>query len=272
MLFQYEKDNIISCEQATQQEENAILKKKAGLDTKPPSLSLNSFCMEMMTSVTPSPYSIKPDLQHNIQINACTPEVFPLFGMSPLPIPTPLTSDKSRTDPYQNYGPIEPNSALSFSPFPTPPTTKNPQMFFPSHSQSLPSAPKSKFSTQITKKSIAKKRRSRKKCRGIYCTCDLSESSADLANYMFKKSNLKFVIELQSFHYEICEKRTEVTKKRTFEFVCKFNGDCNMRFGRSWNLLDHCRMHYGIKPFQCEECGRSFTQRGNLNKHKLTHI
>mmetsp|Transcript_25731 Transcript_25731/g.22834 ORF Transcript_25731/g.22834 Transcript_25731/m.22834 type:complete len:85 (+) Transcript_25731:151-405(+) len=40
---------------------------------------------------------------------------------------------------------------------------------------------------------------------------------------------------------------------------------------RTWNLLDHIRMHYGIKPYQCNFCSRSFTQKGNMRKHLIQH-
>ena len=46
-------------------------------------------------------------------------------------------------------------------------------------------------------------------------------------------------------------------------------GDWNKEFTKTWNLLDHVRMHEGIKPFQCKECLKTFTQKGNLKKHLL---
>ena len=46
-------------------------------------------------------------------------------------------------------------------------------------------------------------------------------------------------------------------------------GDCNKEFTKTWNLLDHVRMHEGIKPFKCKEWSKTFTQKGNLKKHLL---
>ena len=34
-------------------------------------------------------------------------------------------------------------------------------------------------------------------------------------------------------------------------FRCKFP-DCNKILDKPWNLLDHVRMHEGVKPHQCD--------------------
>ncbi|CAI2386902.1 unnamed protein product [Moneuplotes crassus] len=115
-------------------------------------------------------------------------------------------------------------------------------------------------------------KKSRKPCsEGYYCTCGLSKDNAYKINTILKKKNLEFMLALRGFSFQIRETQTPITRKRAFKFVCKYNGSCDAVFDRSWNLLDHCRMHYRIKPYQCPRCDKRFTQRGNLGKHIATH-
>ena len=53
-------------------------------------------------------------------------------------------------------------------------------------------------------------------------------------------------------------------------YKCGFDR-CQKEFLRTWNLLDHLRMHYRERPFICQFCRKTFTQRGNLRKHLLQH-
>jgi len=53
-------------------------------------------------------------------------------------------------------------------------------------------------------------------------------------------------------------------------YICKHN-NWNKEFTRTWNILDHARMHKGIKPYNCKFCLKGFTQQGNLKKHMKTH-
>eukprot|EP00345_Euplotes_harpa_P015584 CAMPEP_0168343028 /NCGR_PEP_ID=MMETSP0213-20121227/15794_1 /TAXON_ID=151035 /ORGANISM="Euplotes harpa, Strain FSP1.4" /LENGTH=164 /DNA_ID=CAMNT_0008350135 /DNA_START=241 /DNA_END=736 /DNA_ORIENTATION=+ len=71
---------------------------------------------------------------------------------------------------------------------------------------------------------------------------------------------------LQPFHHEKVKKWSSSLKRHVVTYVCKY-GDCGKTFTKTWNMLDHVRMHEGIKPFVCNECGKSFTQKGNLKKH-----
>lgn len=51
-------------------------------------------------------------------------------------------------------------------------------------------------------------------------------------------------------------------------YVWDYEG-CGKEFNKTWNLLDHVRMHEGIKPYTCEICNKEFTQKGNLRKHMI---
>ncbi|CAI2360372.1 unnamed protein product [Moneuplotes crassus] len=271
MLGKYESNNGTKNDEEEKHQQQADgVKVNYNVHQKPLNLMLNSLSMEMMTASTPSPFSAQYRKMENTKHGCEIPENFQRLGINSSSYPLSMHNPSISTE--NAYRPLASLSLPNYSPYLTTPVGQTTQMFFPTTSKFHPNAVKTKLQSEKSKNLPSKKKRTkRKKCSGVYCTCGLSEEDAYLANYMFKKNNVKFMEELQHFHYEICEKSTEVTKKKVFEFKCKFNGNCNMRFERAWNLLDHCRMHYGIKPFQCEECGRSFTQRGNLGKHKLTH-
>ncbi|CAI2387526.1 unnamed protein product [Moneuplotes crassus] len=53
-------------------------------------------------------------------------------------------------------------------------------------------------------------------------------------------------------------------------YICKYE-DCNREFTKIWNLVDHARMHEGIRPYKCSFCSKAFTQKGNLKKHSKQH-
>ncbi|CAI2387615.1 unnamed protein product [Moneuplotes crassus] len=268
MLFKYESDVVGHFEEGEYRQEAVGVYGSNYLDQRQIDLKLNSLCKRMITPATPSPFTIRFDEVQNLKNNV--PSLSNSYNKRINP--TSLHENTS-INTQSNASHLVPQSLSYCSPYLTTPAAPTPQVFFPPSFQFPQSPPKNQLQTDKSKKSSAKKERTRrKKCSGIYCTCGLSEDEASLANYVFKKNNVKFMNELQPFRYEIVEKRTEVTKKKAFEFICKFNGNCDMRFDRAWNLLDHCRMHYGIRPFECEQCGKSFTQRGNLGKHKLTHL
>eukprot|EP00344_Euplotes_crassus_P001689 CAMPEP_0196997674 /NCGR_PEP_ID=MMETSP1380-20130617/3224_1 /TAXON_ID=5936 /ORGANISM="Euplotes crassus, Strain CT5" /LENGTH=212 /DNA_ID=CAMNT_0042413977 /DNA_START=17 /DNA_END=655 /DNA_ORIENTATION=+ len=54
-------------------------------------------------------------------------------------------------------------------------------------------------------------------------------------------------------------------------YQCGVQG-CGKVLQKPWNLLDHVRMHAGVKPYICTWCGKGFTQKGNLKKHMRQHI
>ena len=57
-------------------------------------------------------------------------------------------------------------------------------------------------------------------------------------------------------------------KKWVDKFSCLYP-NCTRTFQKICNMRDHLRVHTGVKPFQCESCSRRFSQRCNLNKHRL---
>ena len=44
-----------------------------------------------------------------------------------------------------------------------------------------------------------------------------------------------------------------------------------MSFKQLSHLQQHKRLHEGIRPYKCSQCGQSFTQVNQLNSHKLVH-
>ena len=53
-------------------------------------------------------------------------------------------------------------------------------------------------------------------------------------------------------------------------FKCPYHG-CNNTYLVRNKLLIHLRTHYGIKPFVCAYCSKSFNDKGNLNIHLRIH-
>jgi hypothetical protein len=87
-----------------------------------------------------------------------------------------------------------------------------------------------------------------------------------------KMSKSDFNIQLlKEYAYTTEEKGVDENGKPQIIYICKFD-NWNKEFTRTWNILDHARMHKGIKPYHWDYWGKKFTQRGNLKKHAKTHM
>ena len=84
------------------------------------------------------------------------------------------------------------------------------------------------------------------------------------------KTNLKNLKHLENFPYDYEYQKNSANGKLVIVYICKFDG-WGKEFLRTWNLLDHVRMHQGVKPHTCPHCSKTFTQKGNLRKHVYRH-
>ena len=62
------------------------------------------------------------------------------------------------------------------------------------------------------------------------------------------------------------DKETDQINKYQKILIWKYD-DWNKLFKKTWNLLDHFKVHTGAKPYRCKVCLRRFAQKGNLIKH-----
>lgn len=76
---------------------------------------------------------------------------------------------------------------------------------------------------------------------------------------------------LEQYKYDTVTYYDEKKERQTVEYKCGYPG-CGKILQKPWNLLDHVRMHEGVKPFTCQWCGKGFTQKGNLKKHCRQHV
>lgn len=98
---------------------------------------------------------------------------------------------------------------------------------------------------------------------------NLNTSERKYGNH--RKSKESECIEiLKSYQYEIEAIYDQDNEKSRKMYKCK-HGDWDRSFTIIWNLLDHVRMHNGVKPHICTTCGKRFTQMGNFRKHMRTH-
>lgn len=107
---------------------------------------------------------------------------------------------------------------------------------------------------------------------GVRAYCYPLQHSIDI--YNARVSNVKKSREniemLKHYNCSVEERKNERGGITTF-FIWNYKG-CNKEFSRTWSILDHVRMHEGIRPYQCPHCSRTYTQKGNMIKHMRRHI
>ena len=91
-----------------------------------------------------------------------------------------------------------------------------------------------------------------------------------LTDKRITKSDMNLEL-LKEFEYDTEMRKVDGEDKPQTIYIWKFD-NCNKEFNRTWNILDHARMHKGVKPYKCDFCLKQFTQKGNLRKHLKTHL
>lgn len=86
---------------------------------------------------------------------------------------------------------------------------------------------------------------------------------------IYSKNDINLQL-LKQFDYRTETRATPTGRSQTV-YICN-QDECGKEFLRTCNLLDHMRMHSGIKPNMCEYCGKGFTQKSNLRKHLKVHL
>ena len=75
-------------------------------------------------------------------------------------------------------------------------------------------------------------------------------------------SNLDIEV-LKECLYSLRYDNVGMTSRKRRVILCGYE-NCGKEFVKAWNFLDHFRMHQGVRPYVCEICDKSFTQKGNL--------
>ena len=78
------------------------------------------------------------------------------------------------------------------------------------------------------------------------------------------------VLRLKGYEYERKCVYNEETMRTNTVLIWMYDG-CGKICNKTWDLLDHMRKHTGEKPYKWLVCNKSFSQRGNVIKHKKMH-
>ena len=96
--------------------------------------------------------------------------------------------------------------------------------------------------------------------------CEFPKPQKRLSNLSKSKVNMQL---LKDYNCKV-EKRSNEKGGITTVYTWQYNG-WNKEFTRTWSILDHVRMHVGVRPYVCPFWSRSYTQKGNMLKHMKRH-
>ena len=85
-------------------------------------------------------------------------------------------------------------------------------------------------------------------CKSCSKICDNSKAYKE---HLLKHKKLKSSLEL-------IKKRKGPVVRDGFKVICKF---CSKKFSKPSQLVRHERIHTGVRPYKCGECGKAFTQK-----------
>ena len=83
-------------------------------------------------------------------------------------------------------------------------------------------------------------------------------------------ANNKSVLQMHLKNFHEKKRRQPTIQKGERNYNCNF---CGKSFTQSGNLKNHIKtIHEAQRNFKCDSCGKFFTQSGNLNQHiKIIH-
>ncbi|CAI2362153.1 unnamed protein product [Moneuplotes crassus] len=106
--------------------------------------------------------------------------------------------------------------------------------------------------------------------------CDFSDSSEDREipsnmNFLDYRSRPSDSQKIQRYKHSVKYVATKGPARSQRWIHCK-HATCSKKFRKSWNFIQHAKIHLGIKPYQCSRCSKRFTQKANLSKHLRREI